>query len=444
MPQTEPTAERDRLLAAARVAYGEGRLAEAKSLCDKAIALDPNNASAKITGGVICARLGETQAAIALLQEAVSQDPTSFEALISLATIFRESHDYERAAEMGYRALQLRPQEAHAHYQFGVTWLAAQKFDRAIVALNRAAELQPNLPTAYSQLGKAWYLHGNHEESVKAFKKAVQLASRPQNFIGLSNSLNKLSDFAEAAAAARQALNLDPKSPAAHLALASALFGLDQSQEAERHLSQAQALDQSGAEALNIGRALRAAGKLDQANASFLRAIETDPRQPAAYSQFIHNTKITPSERRLVDDMEALVAGGRLSPNDEGALHYALGKAREDLGDYQSAMLHYDEANRLAVVTKLHDIAFDPEQLRRRVDAAIRALTPDVIRHGAPGRSDSELPILVFGMTRSGTTLAEQILSCHPRIQAVGDRRFGRRTGQGRFRQERTPSIWTG
>jgi hypothetical protein len=41
-----------------------------------------------------------------------------------------------------------------------------------------------------------------------------------------------------------------------------------------------------------------------------------------------------------------------------------------------------------------------------------------------PAASDSRLPLLLFGMPRSGATLVEQILACHPAVCGAGELRF--------------------
>src|SRR5207244_12859973 len=67
--------------------------------------------------------------------------------------------------------------------------------------------------------------------------------------------------------------------------------------------------------------------------------------------------------------------------------------------------------------------AFDPEAQRRHVDALIDAFSPAYFERVRSFGADSELPVFIVGMMRSGTSLAEQILASHPRVHGAGELR---------------------
>src|SRR5690606_2642209 len=48
-------------------------------------------------------------------------------------------------------------------------------------------------------------------------------------------------------------------------------------------------------------------------------------------------------------------------------------------------------------------------------------LTPDCLARTAPGAEDRVRPVFVVGMPRSGSTLLERVLGCHPGIEALGE-----------------------
>jgi len=60
----------------------------------------------------------------------------------------------------------------------------------------------------------------------------------------------------------------------------------------------------------------------------------------------------------------------------------------------------------------------------RLVDQMISVLDQEQFKEGAPSPSDSEVPVVVVGMMRSGTTLVEQILSSHADVLPAGEQRF--------------------
>ena len=61
---------------------------------------------------------------------------------------------------------------------------------------------------------------------------------------------------------------------------------------------------------------------------------------------------------------------------------------------------------------------------QRGAAAVIRDLKPDVVDQFSGYGNESERPVFIVGMPRSGTSLTEQILDSHPDIHAVGEQLF--------------------
>ncbi len=114
-----------------------------------------------------------------------------------------------------------------------------------------------------------------------------------------------------------------------------------------------------------------------------------------------------------------------MTEHDRATLHYALGKALDDIGDYAAAIRHFDQANSIcAKRLRLARRTINRKQHAANVDRLISHFTREFFQRHAEVGSVTELPILIVGMIRSGTTLTEQILSSHPSIGAAGELRF--------------------
>ena len=68
--------------------------------------------------------------------------------------------------------------------------------------------------------------------------------------------------------------------------------------------------------------------------------------------------------------------------------------------------------------------AFDRAGHAALIDRLIATWTPARLRAGCAAASDSDRPLLIVGMMRSGTTLLEQMLAAHPRVAAGGELSF--------------------
>jgi tetratricopeptide (TPR) repeat protein len=91
-----------------------------------------------------------------------------------------------------------------------------------------------------------------------------------------------------------------------------------------------------------------------------------------------------------------------------------MGKLLDQLGRYNEAFAHYQNANDLA------PDHFDAGELADRTDRLMTTCSRDALA----GFSKSMLqsgPVFIVGMPRSGTTLLEQILSSHPGIHGAGE-----------------------
>ena len=98
--------------------------------------------------------------------------------------------------------------------------------------------------------------------------------------------------------------------------------------------------------------------------------------------------------------MEWMLKGTRFGHDAERAdIHLALGKAYDDLREYQQAIRHFDAGNNIkhrafgSYVATAHAAT---------VDRIIATFTADFFSQNAALGSDWEVPVLILGMPRSG------------------------------------------
>ena len=96
---------------------------------------------------------------------------------------------------------------------------------------------------------------------------------------------------------------------------------------------------------------------------------------------------------------------------------FALAKAYEDVGEYDLAFQHMRAANEFKWRRAAYDLGAERQAARRIAEVFDARFFAERMGAGAPG----ELPVLVLGMPRSGTTLVEQIVAAHPMVHGGGE-----------------------
>src|SRR5262249_35654637 len=139
------------------------------------------------------------------------------------------------------------------------------------------------------------------------------------------------------------------------------------------------------------------------------------------------------------DDLEAmrrLVAKPALPKDRRATLHFALAKVFDERKQYAEAAEHLLHANALTLeVSRERGENYDPVKHSGFVNEMIATCTPDFFHRLRGLGLDSELPIFIVGLPRSGTTLIEQILASHSQVFGGGELPFA----QGDF--ESLPEV---
>jgi tetratricopeptide (TPR) repeat protein len=165
---------------------------------------------------------------------------------------------------------------------------------------------------------------------------------------------------------------------------------------------------------LNYAQALRTLGRHDEAVAAYRRCIALAPGLGAAYWGLanLKVAQLTLDEEAAIE--RALAASGAAA-EERVQLHYALGKALEDRGDYAASFAHYAEGANI----RRAEGRYDADETTALVERSKTLFTADFFRARAGQGSSSDAPIFIVGLPRSGSTLVEQILASHPAVEGT-------------------------
>jgi tetratricopeptide (TPR) repeat protein len=412
----------EQAIADAVTAYRARNLGEAEALCRSILERHPDHIPTLQILGAIAAQSGAAPRGIQLLQKVVALQPALADGHIELAKLLRLDGQTQQAVATLERAIELEPSSAAAYNDLGLIHLAEIDVAEALRCFNRAIEISPQLAIAHYNKGLALERQGLFDEAIAAFRRVTALdATFAEAHAKLGNLLLTSDDRSAALDCFRHAAAVKPDSGLALMCEAKLLVEEERPGAAEEPARRAIQRDPQNSDAhCLLGSILMELGRFDDAAAAFDWGLALNRRQIAAYHELVHVKKLREADRPLVAQMEWMLKEYSLADEERADLDFALGKAYDDLGEYENAIRHFDEGNRL----KHRKMSYDPVDHAAGVNRQIRKFTAGFFARNAALGSDSKTPILVIGMPRSGTTLVEQILSSHPEVAAGGELAF--------------------
>jgi tetratricopeptide (TPR) repeat protein/peroxiredoxin len=137
--------------------------------------------------GILEAREGRTEAAIANFQQALKADPEYGVALVNLGNACRQDQQWENAKNAFRRALELNPQDAEADYGLGMIYAQLDDTEQAYDFLQKALAARPIYPEALNNLGILYLRTNRKEEAEKSFEESIRVAPAfDQSYLNLA------------------------------------------------------------------------------------------------------------------------------------------------------------------------------------------------------------------------------------------------------------------
>lgn len=401
-------------------ALGRGR--EAVPLYERALLLNPQMVEARNNLGNAFLELGQILDAARCYRLAVEARPDNPVILCNLGNAHRLLGLLEEARICLRRAIALDPMLGIAHSYLGLVHGALGQHEAAVADFRQAIELNPVDTAAMNCLGGVLRDVGRRRDAVAAFEQAIAVnPSSAESYCNLGDVLFEMRRVSAAVDCYRRALTLQPRYAPAHLSLGLALRQQRHPADAEASCRAALDIDPNYVQALSSLGELRAdRGEFAEAEALFSKAIAIDPEFYSAFASIATHRKLTLADSEWRRGVESLLAK-RLPLTAEVSLRYALGKYFDDVREYDDAFANFARANEL---TKRYGAVYDRAQFSALVDRIINRFQPGSMRECRGAGSASEQPVIIMGMPRSGTSLAEQILASHPAVFGAGELTF--------------------
>jgi tetratricopeptide (TPR) repeat protein len=403
--------------------HRQGRLPEAARLYEAILAEHAEHPEALHLLGLASLQQGDPSRAAHLIGRAVALRPGESSYLASLAEAWWSLGRRDRAVDCYEAALRLQPENAEYHSNLGATLVDLGRLEAAMGHLRAALRLRPDLAAAHNNLANALRMTGENALALEHLRRAVQIQpGSAELHSNLGELLLDRGEAEEAAAQCREALRLRPHFPAALNNLGNALHALGRLEAAGDCFREALRL-QPGLASAHAGLAgvLEATGDLEQAEAELRAALGLDPHHAGALARLATMARDALSEQDRAA-IESRLAEASLSRHDRWTLLFAWTQVLDARGEFDRAADAAREANALQRADfEQRGKGYDPVQHRRFLDRMMACFNEPFFDRVRGFGIETERPVFIVGLPRSGTTLTEQILASHPRVFGAGE-----------------------
>ena len=394
--------------------YKEGRLQQAQSIC-KRLLDKRQHADALLILGMIAHQQKEFDVAVERYQQFLGLKPNHAQTHYNLGVVLEELGRTERAIEHFGKSITIVADDAEVHSHLADACTKLQRWEEAIEAYQQVLAIQAEDVVTIIKLGNVFLAAELWTNAIPRYEQA--LAMQPDNTLvhkNLGSSLHKVGQWHRAIECFERALSLRPEYVDARIDLALVLRQLGKTDEALVQFEQAINLNPDHIEAhINLAVTLR---DLGQAELAVERLEQLLIVRPTCGALYYHISMIKP-ERELMPAVEKLIGRPDLSKGNAINCHFALGNFLRYKKAFDQAFSNFHKANTLHRET----ITYDARENSRTVDRLIKVYSRRFFQRKRQFGSDSQLPVFILGMPRSGTTLVEQIVSSHAQVHGAGE-----------------------
>jgi len=401
-----------------------------------------------------------------------------------LGTSYRLQGDAEKALSVLEPLADAHPDSADLLHELGLALGATGRGEEAIAVLRKAVQINPRHSGAWRSLGDQLHAAGDKVASQDAFERHLQVSTPHPELVEAADFFRK-GAIAKAERLTREVLKKDPTdvvairlladigvkvgqyqdarnllerclelAPDFQLARHSYAMVLFRSQDLEAALEQMNILlkaepmnpnylilkssvlvrkgdhvealklhehllkhyPRQAGPYMNYGHTLKSVGRLEEAIQAYRKSIELSPRMGESYWSLANLKTFRFSDEDIAQMRSQVVEDGG-DPDEQAHLAFALGKAYEDRKDYDESFHFYERGNAIRSKHHRHSAKKNVFDTVRQIKTLDRGFLETRKSQGCPAPD----PIFVVGLPRAGSTLLEQILASHSRVEGTAE-----------------------
>lgn len=392
----------------------EGQIDQAKALLKALVHEKPDFGRGFQELGLCELALKQEPAAISAFEQAVEADGSLIESWKFLATAYRRKGDLRaEQAVMQVEFLASLPQELRTV----ISYLAADRLGDAERLCRYFMQQNKTHVEGMRLMAEIATRTGVFDDAEFLLETVMELApDHIEAEIQLAHVLLRRQRFHKAHKRVKAIYerNKNPSSQVQAL-YASVCFGVGENEEAVKTYQEMIRVSPNDPQLrVSLAHIYNATGESPKAVDLFKQAYGLKPDFGDAFWSLANTKSYRFTEEELAS-MKERVNAPSTPQLDKTQMHFALGKAYEDSKDYDAAFSHYQAGNTLKRETSNHS----KEQLDIRISTQLDVCTAELFERLKDVGHDAPDPIFILGLPRAGSTLLEQILASHSKVDGT-------------------------
>jgi eukaryotic-like serine/threonine-protein kinase len=187
-------------------------VANARSACERAIALRNDQAAGHNCIGVVFLGTGKYEEAVTQYQKAADLRPTDDASFRGLALAYEGLNQLEPAEKTFQKAISLRPGYWSNYNELGSLLMNEAKYKDAETPFSEVIKLSPESWVGYGNLGSTYFYQGEFTRALPLLEKSVQIEQTSDNTSNLATLYFALRRFSDSARLYEKAVAFKPQS----------------------------------------------------------------------------------------------------------------------------------------------------------------------------------------------------------------------------------------
>ena len=268
----------------------------------------------------------------------------------------------------------------------GLCYQKLNDFNKAEIFFSRAININKKNINAITNIANNFKYKLDFDKADEFYKKSLDINSNHVSAIlNYGNLKFLINDYKNGLDLLNKALNINDKLIPVHLNLAIIYQSLGDFKNALKHLDKINDLD------------------------------PTFTRSDKMKSVLVNYKK----EDDHLKDMKSKLDSLDLNDDQKIYLYFGISKAFEDCKNFEESFKYIQLGNNLKFKNSNYDIKFDTNRIEK-----IQKIFDKIYFNYLSNTDEKLKPIFIIGMPRSGTSLVEQIISSHHKVQGLGELNF--------------------